>query len=51
MDVQIDMIKKNGLMIQHVECPSEELQLIAVQQNKYAIRYIHSPSKKFNLQQ
>lgn len=37
-------VKRNGLAIQYIHNPSEEIQLAAVEQDVSVIRYIHNPS-------
>ncbi len=40
-----DILRKNGKLIRHITTPTEEMQLIAVQQYPQAINYIATPSR------
>jgi hypothetical protein len=37
------LIEKDGTIIQHIDNPSRELQLVAVRQNREAIKHIKKP--------
>jgi hypothetical protein len=51
--IQINLVQKNGLIIQHIInkgiIPSEKVQLAAVNQNRGAIYHIENPSEKVQL--
>jgi len=47
--VQLEAVRKNGLVIDYIKNPSEQVQLEAVRQNGSAIRYINNPSEQVQL--
>ncbi|WP_302485792.1 hypothetical protein [uncultured Megasphaera sp.] len=42
----MNMIRNNPYVIDRIENPSEEMQLLAVQMNGLALQYIKKPSRK-----
>ena len=46
---ELEAVKQNGLAVQYIDNPSEEVQLEAVKQNGGAIKYIAKPSIKLRI--
>ena len=48
-EIQLEAVKRNGLVIGYIKNPSEEVQLEALKQNPTSIKYIKSPCKAAQL--
>ena len=48
--VQLKAVKQNGLAIQYIKNPTEEMKLEAVKQNGLAIKYINNPTEEMKLE-
>jgi len=46
---QIEVVSRNGILIQHIKNPSLEVQLTAVSQNGSAIRFVKNPSEQVQI--
>jgi len=49
-ELQLKIVKQNGILIYLIKNPSEEVQLEAVKQNGLAIQFIKNPSLEFQLE-
>ena len=46
---KLDMVTRNGEMIQHIDNPTEEMIMVALKNNGAAIRHIKNPTEEMKL--